>query len=451
MITSIFTRMFLSFYKPTVVLSVGLLLVSCGEGSPSDNLTQPVNDSPGQTGSAPTGEFNDTSFLITNNEAAVYKVSPITGAAQVVVNFEDDFEFVPPADVIGDIVYMSANDNSINAMNASTGRFLWDTPIGVYQNARFANFPSAVVCDDSTCWARGSTGVLMAVDASNGTPRWLTPLHPSGGFEEELDGSEILVTEDKIYLTAYKVGTALFPDSVDPALFVINRSDGTILQKIELNFTGRGVPRIIGHTLLVSTWREILAFDVTSYELLWSISDPALGFTRADVVGNVVVFGAFDGEDHVIAGADLASGTPLWSVPAGSADNPYSSTTDGQLIYSMVGESDTSTFYTPPGEGSMAINPSDGSIVWMSDGLITFTENPLVVFGKAFYGYHTTRLDENLDSAPRGLTAVNAQTGAVEWVNSSLDTPGLAWFTNTPTLIHDGKAYRSSLYPDVMP
>ena len=443
-----------------LLCSVFFTLIGCS-GSESSftggaNPTTSAQDESGilQDGSVapqtPSGTFDETSFLLTNNESTVYKVSPTTGEAEILYSFDGDFEFKAPADVIGNIAYMTADDNTINALDVVSGRFLWDVPIGEYQSPRFSEFPTAVVCDQSTCWARGSTGVLMAINASNGRTIWSTALHPNGDSNEELNGSELLVTQDKIYLSAHKAPTTFDEDFVNPALFVINRDTGAILNKIDLEYSGFGVPRLIGNTLIVSTWGEILAFDATGYELLWRINDPALAYTRVQIVENVVVAGVYDDNDHYVTGFDLATGSQLWSVAAGSSDNAYSSTTDGQLIYAMVGDIDTSTFFTPGGDAAMAIDPRNGNIVWINERA-SFVSNPLVAFGKAFYGYYWGIRDDDFNDVPDGLTGMNASTGELEWVNSRLDTPGLDWFTTTPMLVHDGMVYRSSHFPDVMP
>ena len=434
------------------VLGIVTLLAGCGGGSGESGSFSPNTPaSPGgelPAGDEPAVVFNESSFLLTTNETRLYKLSPVTGRSEEIITFGGGIEFVEPLDVIGDTVYSTADDNTINAIDLETGELLWDVLLG---KAYFSEYPSGVVCDSETCWARGSTGVMMAVSATDGTVKWSRPLHPNGaGNENELNGSDLLVTSDRIYQSIYKHGTSLFPDVVEPSFIVIDRNDGSIIKQMDLEYTAYGVPSVIGDTLLISTWGEVLAYGKNSFELLWRINDPAHVYTTATVVGNVFAVGVSDANDHYIVGFDLNSGQQLWAVPAGSSDNAYSSTTDGTLVYAMVGERDTSTYYTPPGEAAMAINPADGSIVWIKDGL-SFARNPLVAFGHAYYGFYWDVLDEQANRNPDGLTSVNARTGDVEWVNSRLDTPGVDWFTTTPVLVHEGVSYRTSFYPDVMP
>jgi len=432
---------------------------SVGSNGPSSNLTVqpqglvPAADEPESvlndssyllTTNETRSVLNDSSYLLTTNETRMYKISAKTGAAEEIITFGGGVKFVEPLDIIGNTVYSTADDNTVNAIDLNTGKLLWEVRLG---NPRNREIPTGVVCDQETCWAKGATGLLMAVSAVDGSEKWSIPLHPDGrNSEEELNGSDLLVTSDRGYLNTYKLSTPLFPSSVAPSLFIIDRSDGSIIKRVDLDYPAYSVPRVEGDTLVVSTVGEILAFDKNSFQLLWRINDPALRYTGAVIVNNVVVSGTYDSNDHYIVGIDLASGQQIWSVPAGSSENPYTSTTDGTLIYAMVGEFYSGPWYSPPGEAAMAINPLNGNIVWVDEGL-SFAVNPLVALGHAYYGYHWDIRDGNAD----GVTSVNARTGKIEWVNAKLDTPGLDWFTRTPMLVHEGISYRTSLYPDVMP
>jgi len=434
-----------SLRRLVIVVCILMGLTACGDGASSspgigvnESNSEPTTPSQGQLPALdePEAVLNHNSFLLTTNGTRLFKLSATTGEFKDYITFSDGIQFSGQLDIIDNTVFSTSDDNRINAIDLNTGELLWDEKLG---NPFFDDWPTSVVCDSQTCWARGATGLLKAVAAKDGTAKWSTPLHPNGlGNENKLDGSDLLVTSDRIYLSIFKLASSIYPDSVAPAIMIIDRNDGSIIKRIDLEFVSRGVPSVIGNTLLISTWGEILAYDKNNFELLWRINDPALGYTRADVVSNVVVAGTYDDDNYNIVGFDLISGQRIWTVPVGPREaNGYPNTTDGKLIYVMVGKGYSGPYYSPPGKAAMAIDPVNGSIVWFKDGL-SFARNPLVALGHAYYGNHRKVLDENLNGNPDGLTSVNAVTGDIEWVNSTLDTPDLDWFTATPLLVHEG-------------
>ncbi len=82
----------------------------------------------------------------------------------------------------------------------------------------------------------------------------------------------------------------------------------------------------------------------------------------------------------------------------------FSSEKTAPEVYAMVGDLDTSAFFSPGGADAMAIDPASGLIVWINEGL-SFVSNPLPVLGSLFYGYYW-----DISDTADGLTRLDAAT-----------------------------------------
>ena len=417
-------------------------LNSCGgsESTPSGSSeSTPFDSAPNEVGAVPDLEpldLDDTSFLLINNKDEVFKLNALTGTSELLI--EEQLDLVHDVDVMDNTIYLTTERNQLAAYDLSTGRYLWDVPLGEF--TRSFDLPTAPVCGEGRCYALGVTGILSSFDG-NGQVMWATDLGQVSDNGERIRPPNLLVTSDTIYASTSVAES-------DRNLYVIDRDDGTVQQIIQLQHTSISVPEISGDKIVVPTLRGYQVFNRENLDELWRIErGPEIGLTRATIVNNTMVFTEFlfsefagilgeNEEGQRIVGLDLDSGVQKWAVPAGRNDIPFDQSTDGNVVYGAM--SITCSTFSACNARPMAIDPDTGQVLWSRRHVVQFA--PLAVPGFLFYGDIT---DVEAEDLRFGVTAVDPSNGDVRWV-SRLNPPRNS---TPPVLVHRGQVFRRPSAP----
>jgi len=418
---------------------LSVILSSCGGGSSSDGGSSSgsgASSSAAQLSSqiqANALELDDSSVLLYVSDDELYRINALSGQTELLRD-ESGIGYVSDVDVIGNSVFLTTEFNELLSVNLTTGEFNWGTPIGEFLDTGAR--PSAPVCGESLCYALGVQGLLVSIDGGSGNVVWSTDLGEveSGGVPRQL-----LVTSDTIYASTSR-------EESDRDLFVLNRADGMFRSRLPLQYTSISAPIISGDMLILSTEHGVQAFDKQSFAELWRIDrGTSIALSMAVVVDNTVVFSELDLEGvdldgQRIIGLDLMTGEQKWVVSGGRNDQLFSPGTDGTLIYaarSIV----CPTFGSCNGN-PMAIDPSNGNILWERNHVVQFVPNATAP-GHLFYGDLT---DIESSGVRTGVASLNPINGDFRWV----DGPSRGR-TTAPALLHQGVLYRRGFVPDVQP
>ncbi len=208
------------------------LLISCG-GTAGDN-DPAVNGSSGSSAGADLNVpvLSDNSFLLGNSVLGdMHRYDPISGTIDVFSSPEDwgsSASYTGSVDISNNTIITVATDNSMVALDAGSGEYLWSLPLGDFLFQTPLNAPTSPVCAGDVCYAMSAAGDIVAVDVINRSTIWSTDLFPA--VEETLDLFPLVVTEDKIFAGGYRF-SSVFGD-VAPQLFVVSRSTGNVEQEL---------------------------------------------------------------------------------------------------------------------------------------------------------------------------------------------------------------------------
>ncbi len=256
---------------------------------------------------------------------------------------------------------LPANERCLLAWDAETGAELWSW------SAPGDNLSVPVVAGD-VAYFTSSEPILFALDLPSRSLRWQVPavtwspdapvvgsgvvVVPARGSSvaafAEGDGHRLWsFTADEPESEVLHLHPALSADTAflagwDKRLYAVDLTSG----KLRWRFTApRGItapPVLAGERLLVAVkdLREkknankpgysLCALDQATGDLLWKFSTERHIYTRPQVVGDTVLFGADDRRLHIL---DLASGEELWQFPAAGKVQVSPCVLDGKIFF----------------------------------------------------------------------------------------------------------------------
>jgi len=383
-------------------------------GSTGKSVTNGNNNS-GQTQSFTKTEtdtelFDSDSYLLMVNVDEIVKVSPITGEFTALAQLPCWDEFTGPADVINDEVYVTANDNTLKAYSATSGKRHWNMSLGWNHPAGLA---SPAVCVAPICYVRDTANEIVAVDVDTQTVLWTRAIETSREKKFPANGEAILVSGGRVFLT-----TRLHEEERS-ALKVLNRFTGKIEKTIYYGNNETYTPVIVNSMLIVPIENSLLAYDLESLELLWQsdfIGTGGIAGTGEIVIAeNTIVFNARSVNDagkvngRILVGVDLNSGSINWTLSGGlDSSTHFTPQTNGKIIYTAI--------TTPCDElaigcrvgNPIAIEATTGNTLWKTRNVV-YTD-PLVASGRVFFSTWAENATLNNDTQ---FVSLNALSGAV--------------------------------------
>jgi outer membrane protein assembly factor BamB len=257
---------------------------------------------------------------------------------------------VSPLAVAYGLVYFNLDSTGVYALNATSGKLFWSTPIDAITN-------SAPTVANGAVYISGR-GLICALAASNGSKIWETQVN--------FGLSSPAVSNNTVYVGADTEFNGVFAFDANTGSQIWNFTDGDEFQSPVID-QGR-VFEIVSENTYVA---NIYALNAIDGVRLWNYSMPSpwvIGGDAFFAVGNGVIY-VGNSYDGVIA-LDDVNGHKLWETTIGS------SSISGPTIVGNV-------VYLGTDTGLCAINAQNGRILWKYNST-SGSHDPVVVSGVAY-------------------------------------------------------------------
>ena len=249
--------------------------------------------------------------------------------------------------VLNGVVYAAGYKGRVVALDADTGRHLWQTNTNFSLSAGPALGEGLVVVG-------GTDGVLLALSSDTGEERWRYQLS-----SEPL--SKALVAKGMVVVR-----------TVDGVMLGLNASNGTVRWTYQgtvpkLSLRGTASPVLAERANAVVEGFDdgrLVALDITTGDVLWAVTiDKPSGRTELDRLADIDATAAVVGKDVYVAGyhgkvalLDLDNGQVWWSKDASS--------------YRGFGLDDKIVFLVSANGEVLAIRRTDGNQQWQQSALM---------------------------------------------------------------------------------
>jgi outer membrane protein assembly factor BamB len=248
--------------------------------------------------------------IAADEEGIIHALSLADGTATWTLRTDGPISGSPA--VVDDRIVAATQKGTVYSFDAASGRIAWQTAAG-------GEISRSVATADGTIYV-GLGGEIVAISASEGSLLWRATVAADGavGTPTVAGGVVFAATGlDADDAAAHAVGT------VDAGTGKLGwRYASPTNAQIYTPAIAGGRAYVVGHDRLV------VALDVASGDVVWSVERPSEIEALPAIVGNVVYVVGNDGPVEAI---DATTGAPLWSVPIKGI--PYAPTVvDGYLI-----------------------------------------------------------------------------------------------------------------------
>ena len=384
-----------------------IFIVSCtkDDGIELDENGEVIN--PKQGDQIVSGEPSLNTFLITSKDETVYTVDTKTGQETAIYSFSEYTNTELLADFKNGNIYITTDDNSINALNVANKNFLWDTPMLEYDFSSLGLTPPT--CIDGVCYASGGFGVVVAVDQNSGDLKWYYSSDPEGELDNVLnENGTPIVYGDKVYVFSDEG----FITDLPAYMHVLDKQTGNLLQKVKLPYQVSGTPVIQGNTLYLPA-KNLYAIGIETLDILWTFEANGMG-TPAISNGKLVVNAIPSGQSisSALYCLDINSNSIIWQIDTGT-DTLWSPLIVQNVVFSNYDKGSSFAFAT---SGRLfALNLSSGEQLWYNEDVV-IDHSPVFANGHLFFRGHDLSRDTNT-SENVGLLSMDANTGKVLWLN----------------------------------
>ena len=243
------------------------------------------------------------------------------------------FVFTSPT-VADGVVYAGSVDwdNSLYALDASTGARLWSYPASPYVSEAPAVVKGVVYVSSCT----GDHDALYALNASSGAPLWSYPLY-CGSSPAVADGVAYVSSKFNVYAIdatglqrwTYGIGDGVssptlgngvvYAGSMDGKLYALDARNGALLWKFAVT-KGKEIwatPAVAnGMVYVTSTDHNIYALNAGTGALIWKYATEGELTGSAAVANGLVYFGSCYPDYNVYA-LNASTGTLVWKYATG--------------------------------------------------------------------------------------------------------------------------------------
>ena len=270
--------------------------------------------------------------------------------------------------IAGGFVYATSLPGVLVKLNLEDGAEAWryrpgagEAEAGEFEEDRFGESSPAVA--DGTVYVGDLLGVLHAVDADSGAPRWQFPTGAEiksspvvagdlvliGSYDEHFYGVDrvtgaarwSLQTEGPVHATPGRHDGLAWVTGCDAVLRGVRITDGTEMLRFDSGAYTAASPAIAEGTLYYGTFNnEVLAVDVGAGALRWRYEHPErhFPFYASAALADELVIAA--GRDKLIHALDRQTGEARWTFrararfdasPVVAGDRVYAGNADGRL------------------------------------------------------------------------------------------------------------------------
>lgn len=231
------------------------------------------------------------------------------------------------------VLYAMDAGSKISAINADTGRQIWDRKYSMEGETDKLGYGGGVTVGDNALYFVTGYGHFGALNLGDGSEIWVTDIGvPMRGAPTYADGRVFGVTQDN-------------------HIFALNSADGEIIwDEVGIaenaGLAGNSSPAVIGDTVIVSySSGEVYAMRVENGRVLWTDTLNRQGRLAAiaslrDIDGHPVIY---DGNVYLIShsgrmvAVNLRTGVRLWEQNIGSQHTPWLT---GEYIYVVTPDSE---------------------------------------------------------------------------------------------------------------
>ena len=301
--------------------------------------------------------------------------------------------WAPPV-VANDTIYIGTSAGQFHAVRAADGSALWSW--------RGANgIDGRAVVSPDTVYFVDTRMNLVALSRTNGSLRWLTPLH-----DEKLAGKSAPdnPTFNHRAATPLLLAGVLYVGSSDGGLYALDAATGAKLWRHDTKapvFSGVGLHGT--DTLMFGTMdgSVVLLDRRTQQETLRVKAGGGVVTTPVVAAGKLIV----GSRDYLLYGFNLADGSVAWKFSYWFSWIESTPVFADGLIY--VGASDYSRV--------TALDPATGKAAWATPVHGMNWGSPLVTADRVFTGTASQNIPGTAIAHTAGLMALERKTGAVLW------------------------------------
>ncbi len=208
----------------------------------------------------------------------------------------------------GDLVYSTAYNGKVYAINADSGKLRWIYP----REGELEPIVGGPVVTAGSLYFGGSDGRVYALDAATGDLEW--------EFE----------TGGKIWSTPSVVGDTLYIGSFDKKIYALDTTDGSQKWEYETEGTIVATPLVRDGTVYVGSFdRNLYALNADDGSLKWKTMAGNWFWAETVADDSVVYAGSIDGKVYALKAGD---GTKMVVYDLGSPISSSPVVVDGSVI-----------------------------------------------------------------------------------------------------------------------
>lgn len=353
------------------------------------------------------GEPVLNNFIITSWDESIVKVDAQTGKEEIIYTLPQYTYTASLPDYSNGILYFTADDNSVNAVNPTTKTFLWDKPMLQYHDALGI---SNTNCEGGICYTSGGYGVVVALVEGTGALKWYYSTDLDGELDNVLnEATTPLVYNDKVYVFS----EADFLDDFPAYIHILDKETGKLLDKLALPFDISSVP-FIENNILYLPAKNMYAIDLNTLNVLWTFE--ANGVSAPQVTADKVVFQGIPKDDTISSAlfcVNKKTGSSIWANETGF-NRIWTPVVVEDVVFGVFEKAKIVAFST--NGRPFAVKLSDGKQLWYREDVTNDT--PLVYANGMLY-FHGHDITASGDTKKNvGLIAMDANTGKVVWLNN---------------------------------
>src|SRR5579884_3673820 len=251
--------------------------------------------------------------------------------------------------VVGGVVYIGSRDKNLYAINASTGKVIWQYTLG---DTIIASSPAIA---NGIAYIGANDGKLYALNTTTGTLLWSYTTGSYINSSPAVANGIVYIGSDKLY--AFRANT------------------GTLLWSIATGTAVGSSPTVAEGVVYVGSWDnngKLYAINAQTGSVLWSYTTNGPIYSSPAVANGIVYVGSYDQKLYAI---NTANGTLLWSYLFGSSIVSSPTVANG-VVY--IGSTWDENLY--------AFNATIGTLLWSYNLGYLIHSSPAVVNGVVYIG-----------------------------------------------------------------
>lgn len=313
--------------------------------------------------------------------AGIYESARVPTLAELQWKFATRGKVVSSPAVVAGIVYIGSSDQTLYALDATTGAVRWRYATG-------GGVESSPAVADGTVFALSRDGSLHAVDSTTGALRWKFATEgerrfTAAGIHGAKPRTEKMPDPFDTFLSSPTVvrGVVYF-GSGDRHVYAVDANTGALRWKFRTGDVVHATPAVANGTVYIGSWdRRMYALDARTGVPMWTFETGEdtdiynqTGIAgSAAISGDTVFFGCRDGHLYAV---DARRGTLRWS----------HDTHKGWVIASPAVARGVVYFPTSDGQRFKALDAVTGATIHdFANKAVSFS-SPAIVDDTAFYG-----------------------------------------------------------------